>query len=188
MKYSLQDGRVPIYERDENGDIVYIEVDGNKVPVETGEYETGYSAPVDFMGNISMSGGEAEAKEFGMDIYMVPPEENPVPSAATEEDIRRNAVRLAYEDSVRAARPHGNADVEAFRKKYAGENAEALLASLSVKDLGDVREDVLEEYMACIEKGDFYHAEYNSQTQVCRPFPFAVSDSAGYDWSLLSKI
>ena len=68
MKYSLQDGRVPIYERDENGDIVYIEVDGNKVPVETGEYETGYSVPVDFMGNISMSGGEAEAKEFGMDI------------------------------------------------------------------------------------------------------------------------
>lgn len=68
MKYSLQEGRVPIYERDENGDIVYIEVDGEKIPVETGEYETGYSAPVDFMGNISMSGGEAEAKEFGMDI------------------------------------------------------------------------------------------------------------------------
>lgn len=68
MKYSLQDGRVPIYETDENGDIVYIEVDGQKIPVETGEYETGYSAPVDFMGNISMSGGEAEAKEFGMDI------------------------------------------------------------------------------------------------------------------------
>lgn len=68
MKYSLQDGRVPIYERDENGDIVYIEVDGQKIPVETGEYETGYSDPVDFMGNISMSGGEAEAKEFGMDI------------------------------------------------------------------------------------------------------------------------
>lgn len=68
MKYSLQDGRVPIYERDENGDIVYIEVDGQKIPVETGEYETGYSAPVDFMGNISMSGGEAEAKEFGIDI------------------------------------------------------------------------------------------------------------------------
>ena len=68
MKYSLQDGRVPIYERDENGDIVYIEVEGKKVPVEKGEYETGYSSPVDFMGNISMSGGEAEAKEFGMDI------------------------------------------------------------------------------------------------------------------------
>ena len=68
MKYALQYGRVPIYETDENGDIVYIEVDGEKIPVETGEYETGYSAPVDFMGNISMSGGEAEAKEFGMDI------------------------------------------------------------------------------------------------------------------------
>lgn len=68
MKYSLHDGRVPIYETDDDGNIVYIEVDGQKIPVETGEYETGYSAPVDFMGNISMSGGEAEAKEFGMDI------------------------------------------------------------------------------------------------------------------------
>lgn len=68
MKYSLQDGRVPIYERDENGDIVYIEVEGQKVPVETGEYETGYSAPVDFMGNISMSGGEAQVTKFGVDV------------------------------------------------------------------------------------------------------------------------
>lgn len=68
MKYSLQIGEVPIYERDEDGNIIYIEVDGKKVPVETGETEIGYSDPVEFMGNIAMSGGEAEAKSFGVDI------------------------------------------------------------------------------------------------------------------------
>lgn len=68
MKYSLQIGEVPIYERDEDGNIIYIEIDGQKVPVETGETEIGYSDPVEFMGNIAMSGGEAEAKSFGVDI------------------------------------------------------------------------------------------------------------------------
>ena len=68
MKYSLQIGEVPIYERDEDGNIIYIEIDGQKVPVETGETEIGYSKPVDFRGNIAMSGGESEAKSFGVDI------------------------------------------------------------------------------------------------------------------------
>lgn len=68
LKYALQVGEVPIYERDEDGNIIYIEVDGQKVPVETGETEVGYSNPIDFRGNIAMSGGEAEAKSFGVDI------------------------------------------------------------------------------------------------------------------------
>lgn len=68
LKYALQVGEVPIYERDEDGNIIYIEVDGQKVPVETGETEPGYSNPIDFRGNISMSGGESEAKSFGVDI------------------------------------------------------------------------------------------------------------------------
>jgi len=68
LKYAPQVGEVPIYERDEDGNIIYIEVDGQKVPVETGETEPGYSNPIDFRGNIAMSGGEAEAKSFGVDI------------------------------------------------------------------------------------------------------------------------
>ena len=68
LKYALQVEEVPIYERDEDGNIIYIEVDGQKVPVETGETEVGYAKPVDFRGNIAMSGGEAEAKSFGVDI------------------------------------------------------------------------------------------------------------------------
>ena len=65
LKYALQVGEVPIYERDEEGNIIYSEGDG---PVETGETEVGYAKPVDFRGNIAMSGGEAEAKSFGVDI------------------------------------------------------------------------------------------------------------------------
>lgn len=68
LQYALLSGEIPIYERDENGNIIYIEVDGQKVPVETGETELGYKNPVKFRGNIAMSGGETEAKSFGVDI------------------------------------------------------------------------------------------------------------------------
>lgn len=69
MKYSLQGEKVPIYETDENGNIIYYEdSDGNKIPIETGEYTTGYSQPVSFFGNIAMSGGEVDSVEFGIDV------------------------------------------------------------------------------------------------------------------------
>jgi len=87
--------------------------------------------------------------EFGIDLDIVPPAENPIPSKATEEQTRINALRLAEEDSIRNARPKGNAAVtEAFLEAHKGKNAEALLASLSAKDLGDVRADVLEDAIA----------------------------------------
>lgn len=58
---------VTIYQRDEDGNIVYIEVDGIRIPVILGEV-AGYSEPKEFYANIAMSGGEAEAKEYGFDI------------------------------------------------------------------------------------------------------------------------
>lgn len=81
MKYALQIGEAPIYNRDENGEIIYEHYEdsdgniiyyedenGNKIPSETGEYEAGYSAAHEFFGNIAMSGGEAEAVEYGIDV------------------------------------------------------------------------------------------------------------------------
>ncbi|MGM9762567.1 MAG: transglutaminase domain-containing protein [Candidatus Cryptobacteroides sp.] len=83
---------------------------------------------------------------FGLDFEIVPPVENPIPSKATAEELRQNALRLEYEDSLRNARLKGNAAVlDAFRKVHGGKNAEILLASLSAKDMGDVRADVLED-------------------------------------------
>lgn len=81
MYYALQIGEVPIYNRDENGDIIYesyedsdgniiyiLDDNGNKIPQETGEHEVGYSEAVEFFGNIAMSGGEAEEVEYGIDV------------------------------------------------------------------------------------------------------------------------
>lgn len=51
--YSNPGKLVPIYDTDDEGNIRYIEVDGELVPVETGEYEPGFSLPVEFKANIA---------------------------------------------------------------------------------------------------------------------------------------
>lgn len=61
LKYASIVGNVPIYTQ-------YTEADGTVILLETGEYEIGYSLPIDFEGNIAMSGGEAEAQEFGLSL------------------------------------------------------------------------------------------------------------------------
>lgn len=63
MYYALQKKeRVPIYSG------YYEDAEGNKYPLETGEYKTVYEAPISFKGNITMSGGESDNKEFGIDL------------------------------------------------------------------------------------------------------------------------
>ena len=77
MKYSLQGQTVTIYERDNNGNILYegytdtegnfipyLDDDGNKIP-KVLEEKTGFSEPTDFKANIAFSGGEAQSKEYG---------------------------------------------------------------------------------------------------------------------------
>ena len=60
-------GTAPVYETDEDENIKYYEdSEGNRYPLDTGETELIYSTPVEFFANISMSGGEAEAVEYGL--------------------------------------------------------------------------------------------------------------------------
>lgn len=61
MYYSLQIGKVPIYTD-------YVDEEGNKYQIETGEYKVGYGKPVEFYGNIAMSGGELESVEYGLNL------------------------------------------------------------------------------------------------------------------------
>lgn len=81
MKYALQIGEVPIYNRDENGEIIYegyedsdgniipiLDENGNKIPQETGETQIIYGTPQEFDANIAESGGEAEAQTFGLSV------------------------------------------------------------------------------------------------------------------------
>lgn len=67
LLFALFSEAMTIYERDKNGDIVYVEVDDERIPVIIGEI-AGYSEPKEFYANIAMSGGEAEAREYGFDI------------------------------------------------------------------------------------------------------------------------
>ncbi len=70
MKYSLKQKREPIYELDENGNriIEFIDDEGNIYYKETGSYTSGWSEPVIFYANVAQSGGEAEAREFGLSV------------------------------------------------------------------------------------------------------------------------
>lgn len=68
MKYSLQIGEVPIYQTDDDGNIIYYEdSEGNKIPLETGETEIGYSKPVPFLANINNKLDEVTWREYGVD-------------------------------------------------------------------------------------------------------------------------
>ena len=61
MHYANQDREVPIME-------TYYDDEGNAYEFDTGETELVYGEPIEFKGNISMSGGEAEAREFGLNL------------------------------------------------------------------------------------------------------------------------
>lgn len=68
MFYALQTGEeVPIYERDDQGNIVYREIGGKRMPIETGTYELGYSDAVEFYNGISGELTAYELQAFGVD-------------------------------------------------------------------------------------------------------------------------
>lgn len=79
MMYALQLGTVPIYQTDNDGNVIYdhyedsegniidyVDENGNKTPLYTGEEEIVFSTPQPFMANISESGGESTALEYGL--------------------------------------------------------------------------------------------------------------------------
>lgn len=59
--------QVPVYETDDEGNIIYEDVDGVLVPKETGIWETPYHEPVVFYGNINSGNvGYAIARAYGI--------------------------------------------------------------------------------------------------------------------------
>lgn len=66
MKYSRQGEKVTIYNRDKNGNIIYDEVAGEKIPSIKGTI-TEFLEPVLFSANISNKLSEVLVKEFGID-------------------------------------------------------------------------------------------------------------------------
>lgn len=71
MYYSLFANAKDEYERDENGDIVYVEVDGEQVPVELGVKSPSYQKPVQFFSSISSNLNEMHIKSYGVDASSI---------------------------------------------------------------------------------------------------------------------
>lgn len=63
MYYALWLENQPVYERDRDGNIRYDE-DGD--PMETGDYEDRYTAPMEFKANIHGSGGRLQEMAYGV--------------------------------------------------------------------------------------------------------------------------
>ena len=68
LYYALVAGdQVPVYARDEDGDIIYEVIDDDLVAKETGEWETPYATPVEFYGNINTGNtGYTIARAYGI--------------------------------------------------------------------------------------------------------------------------
>lgn len=66
MFYSNFDQETPIYNRDADGNIIYITMpDGQSVPSKTGETKQGYAEPTEFYNAISGTLTEEEVQAFG---------------------------------------------------------------------------------------------------------------------------
>lgn len=65
--YATYCEEIKVYKRDENGNIEYVEIDGEQCPIEIGS-APGYNTPVPFYANISAGRGEAQADVFGSNV------------------------------------------------------------------------------------------------------------------------
>lgn len=71
MYYSLAGQSTVEYERDDNGDIVYVEVDGQMIPVPTGEMKAHFTEPIEFKASISSQLNEMHIKSYGVDASSI---------------------------------------------------------------------------------------------------------------------
>lgn len=65
--YSLYSESIPVYETDENGEIQYTEINGEKIPIFI-EERAGYTKPVLFYANISAARGDSQMDMFGISL------------------------------------------------------------------------------------------------------------------------
>lgn len=66
MFYALKGEPQPIYERDENGNIIYLIIGGEQVPKESGIFTNGIEEPVEFYNSIGSQLTQDEIEAFGV--------------------------------------------------------------------------------------------------------------------------
>lgn len=65
MHYALLIGKEPVYETDDEGNIIYEIHAGERIPIDTGDEKEIYSKPVEFYNSISGELTENELQAFG---------------------------------------------------------------------------------------------------------------------------
>ena len=67
LYYALYGAKIIEYEKDDDGNIIYVDIDGVQVPIEK-SVKIGYSAPVELDANISAGKGDSETAVFGTSL------------------------------------------------------------------------------------------------------------------------
>ena len=67
MLFATYSDMITIYKKDEGGNIVYEEIDGELIPVIIAE-KAGYSEPQEFYANISAAKGTSDSEVFGVSL------------------------------------------------------------------------------------------------------------------------
>lgn len=133
--YSLLIGEQPVYALDDEGNkiIEYIDDEGNIYYQETGETELLYSEPVYFFANISMSGGESQTQEYGVDIsnydaiLILNKDEIPI----TETSIIWHKSDIGYRDSARTNVDGHSADFKVLAIKPSLNTLKVILGAIT---------------------------------------------------------
>lgn len=69
FKYSLYSGITPIYETDDEGNVIYDEIDGVQVARDTGDTTSSYSEPVTALATFNFTGqSESTVKPYGISV------------------------------------------------------------------------------------------------------------------------
>lgn len=110
--FSYQLGIQPVYEKDEDGNIKTIDVDGELIPIETGDSEMAYSKPQEIKANIALSGGEVYTVEFGVDTsaydaVLIVNKDEPI---LTETSLIWHKSKLVYKDMAKTQIDPNSAD------------------------------------------------------------------------------
>ena len=117
---------------------------------------------------VTVSLDHTVGERFCVDVTIVPPPENPIPSGATPEQEEANKLRLAEEDTIRGSHPHNNPDADAFVAEH-GDKGRLLLGMISAKDRGDVSREVLEDALL-VDSSDPYVLSPRVELEPLMPF------------------
>lgn len=129
MYYALQTVEVELYKRDKSGNVMYITVGDEQVPVESRDTIIGYTFPAKMLCNIAFQSNETTAQEFGVNvadydaIIVFDKGEYPI----TETSLIWYESEVAYEDDNKTIVDPNSADYSVVSVRHTLNEGKAIL-------------------------------------------------------------